>query len=125
MEPKPSDLLLHYNYGAAAVKLWGHGIEVLHNQFNPPRPSEPQAVPAPSGPLTAIGDRTTLATHEFSPAETGSAEEKLEGQAMMWDEDDVMLFFMRNTPAARDRHRRETQENARRMERWRKGLSYV
>ena len=30
-EPNPSDLLLHYNYGAAAIKWWGCGIEVLHN----------------------------------------------------------------------------------------------
>jgi hypothetical protein len=28
-EQKPSGLLLHYNYGAAAVKVWGHGKEVL------------------------------------------------------------------------------------------------
>jgi len=31
-ELKPSKLLLHYNYGAAAVKNWGHGIEVLLNR---------------------------------------------------------------------------------------------
>ena len=28
-EAKPSDLLLHYNYGAAAVKQWGHGIQTF------------------------------------------------------------------------------------------------
>jgi hypothetical protein len=28
-EPKPSDLLLHYNYGAAAVKHWGRNVDVL------------------------------------------------------------------------------------------------
>ncbi len=39
-----------------AVKWWGHGIEVLHDQFNPPRPSEP--VPALSGPSTTVNDRT-------------------------------------------------------------------
>jgi len=35
--PKPSALLLHYNYGAAVVKLWGHRTEVL-DQRNIPRP---------------------------------------------------------------------------------------
>ncbi|KAI9566237.1 hypothetical protein HD554DRAFT_2279022 [Boletus coccyginus] len=30
-KPKPSDLLLHYNYGAAAVKYWGRNCAVLGN----------------------------------------------------------------------------------------------
>lgn len=41
---KPSDLLLHYNYGAAAVKRWGCGKEVLTKLANPARPQVP--VPA-------------------------------------------------------------------------------
>jgi len=55
---KPSDLLLHYNYGAAAVKWWGRNVEVLHNESEPPRPSLP--VPTASGPETTVGDRTTI-----------------------------------------------------------------
>jgi len=47
-KPKPSDLLLHYNYGAAAVKWWATGTEVLYKKFKPPRPRTP--VPAPPGP---------------------------------------------------------------------------
>jgi hypothetical protein len=34
-KPKPSELLLHYNYGAAAVKCWGRGIEALQNRAKP------------------------------------------------------------------------------------------
>ena len=53
---KPSDLLMHYNYGAAAVKCWGRGMEVLQNHANPPRPAMP--VPAPTGPLRTTHDRS-------------------------------------------------------------------
>jgi hypothetical protein len=45
-KPKPSDLLLHYNYGAAAVKCWGRNTEVLENRANPPCPSVPQTGPS-------------------------------------------------------------------------------
>ncbi|KAI9566243.1 hypothetical protein HD554DRAFT_2118651 [Boletus coccyginus] len=37
-KPKPSDLLLHYNYGAAAVKLWGRNHAILGNHAGLPRP---------------------------------------------------------------------------------------
>ena len=162
-KPRPSDLLLHYNYGAATVKCWGHGIRILHAQFDPPRPSEP--VPAPFGPPSDVGDRTIArdkldkarkdaeaerrgspgkrrttecgtvqatkvrhgaapATHEFSSAEKFAEEEKL-GEQAKWDEDDVILFFWGNSQAAKDRHSKKIQDNARRMERWKNGLSYV
>ncbi|KAF9506089.1 hypothetical protein BS47DRAFT_1399804 [Hydnum rufescens UP504] len=42
---KPSRLLLHYNYGAAAVKRWGHGLEALDSQLNPARPAGPMGAP--------------------------------------------------------------------------------
>ena len=37
--PKPADLLLHYNYGAAAVKQWGVKSSVLTSHPDIPRPS--------------------------------------------------------------------------------------
>jgi hypothetical protein len=43
--PKPADLLLHYNYGAAAVKQWGKNTRVLTNRPNIPRPSVPVLAP--------------------------------------------------------------------------------
>lgn len=42
--PKPSDLLLHYNYGAAAIKTWGHGIKVLRDNAHPPHPPPPKQI---------------------------------------------------------------------------------
>jgi hypothetical protein len=53
--PKPSALLLHYNYGAAAIRMWGHGIEVLRDHANPPRPPPPQ--PVKTGPSKTTHDR--------------------------------------------------------------------
>ena len=34
---KPSDLLLHYTYGAAAIRRWGRGTEILTKLATPPR----------------------------------------------------------------------------------------
>ncbi|KAI0289275.1 hypothetical protein BC826DRAFT_630875 [Russula brevipes] len=48
-EEKPSGLLLHYNYGAAAVKVWGHGKEVLEAQRQPLRPPPRQPAPVRYG----------------------------------------------------------------------------
>jgi len=31
-ELKQSEILLHYNYGAAAIKCWGRGVAVLQNR---------------------------------------------------------------------------------------------
>jgi hypothetical protein len=36
--PKPLDLLLHYNYGAAVVKRWGHGTMILEKDRERPKP---------------------------------------------------------------------------------------
>ena len=49
----PSDLLLHYNYGAAAVKLWGHGADMIEDLAKrPPKPD-----PIPSGPSKEVHNR--------------------------------------------------------------------
>jgi len=132
-KPKPSSLLLHYNYGAAAVKCWGHGTQVLYNLFKPPRPGEP--VPAPVGPPRNIHDRK-VAIQKREEAQKGGrvqdtdrtgtneAEVEKEEQAT-WDEDDVMIFFWGNSRAAKERHTWKVQENVQRMEKWRKELPSV
>jgi hypothetical protein len=132
-KPKPSDLLLHYNYGAAAVKLWGRGTEVLQNHANPPRPPVP--VPAPTGPSRTIHDRGAVirklraARRDAGGAGAGNSTAgagtrrlvESEGQAM-WDEDEVMLFFWGNSQAAKERHLKKVDENTRRMKRWRESV---
>jgi hypothetical protein len=52
--PKPSDLLLHYHSGAAAIKIWGFGTEVLRDHVNPPPPK-----PVKMGPSKTTHDRKT------------------------------------------------------------------
>ena len=131
-KPKPSELLLHYNYGAAAVKCWGRGIDILQNHAKPPRPPIP--VPAPVGPSKTTHDRN-IEIHKGDQAQashgagagnptagagTGELVES-EGQ-VMWDEDDVMLFFWGNSQAAKERHLKKVQENTQRMEQWREGI---
>ncbi|KAF8520597.1 hypothetical protein BU17DRAFT_75593 [Hysterangium stoloniferum] len=113
---KPSDLLLHYNYGVAAVKC-------LRKLAQPPRPP----VPAPSGPSRTTHDRMTTVNKRDAaraagrsgagnaaagPSTAGAATEEGElvdskGQPK-WDEDDVMLFFWGNSQAARERHDKRT-----------------
>lgn len=124
-KPKPSDLLLHYNYGAAAVKCWGRGTEVLQNRANPPRPSVPPA--GPSGTThdidAAIGKLGEAQNPDPSRAGAGPGElVESEGQAM-WDEDDVMMFFWGNSKGARERHLEEVNESTGRMEQWRSGVA--
>ncbi|KAF7971956.1 hypothetical protein HWV62_19423 [Athelia sp. TMB] len=98
----PSDLLLHYNYGAAAVLRWGRGLATLRQCSPSRRPAIPP--PAPAGPpKTGAG-------------EAGDADAR-------WDADDVMLFLWGNTKAARQRRVKEEEEDAQRMEQWRAGVS--
>ena len=102
--PKPSDLLLHYNYGAAAVKHWGHGIEILQNRPNLPSSCPRMPVLAPTGPVTSDGGMVESASQE------------------VWDEDDVMLFFWSNSAAARERRLKKLSENTQRIEQWKGGI---
>jgi hypothetical protein len=132
--PKPSELLLHYNYGAAAVKCWGHGTEVLQSLAKP-RPTVP--VPTPIGPSKTAHNRSvTIRKRDAARAadgggagnaaagpSTGELVES-EGQAT-WDEDDVMLFFWGNSQAAKQRHLKKVQENTQRTEQWREGVPTV
>ncbi|KAF8228219.1 hypothetical protein L208DRAFT_1488951 [Tricholoma matsutake] len=132
---KPSELLLHYNYGAAAVKRWGHGKEVLQKCVTPPRPPVP--LPAPMRPQRTIHDRDiaiskcdtvqapNAAGAQNSSAGAGTREyTELEGQAM-WDEDDVMLSFWGNSQAAKEHYLKKVHKDTQHMEQWREGMPQV
>jgi len=124
---KPSDLLLHYDYAATAIKCWGHGMAVLRNRVKPPRPSVSVA------PTIRKSDAARAAAaaaagggggrNSTNGAGAGGLIETA-GQAE-WDENDAILFFWGNTPAAKERHLKEVDENTRRMEQWRKGVPQV
>ena len=132
-EPTPSDLLLHYNYGAAAVKRWGRGWDVFQHRANLPRPPIP--TPAPMGPEKARHDRSIVikkreAAQRADQSGRGSAAAGARRGEMLdareecteWDEDDIMLFFWGNTPAAAERHRKKQDESTQKMEQWRQGV---
>ncbi|KAH9959463.1 hypothetical protein BC827DRAFT_1134615 [Russula dissimulans] len=134
--PKPSSLILHYIYGAAVVKLWGRRTDVL-NRPNIPRPRVVKNH-QPDGPfrgrnnrLTAIRKREARNNTEVSSGEAGGVGDgatdttdnpTVVTQPMVgyrgWDEDDWMLFFWGNTPAARERHRAAEEESSDRIARW-------
>jgi hypothetical protein len=135
-KPKPSDLLMHYNYGAAAVKQWGRGAEVLQNRPNLPRPTVP--TPAPMGPTRTQHDRYTTirkcdAARRVDEGGGGNAlvgaghRELLDSEEDQagWDEDDVMLYFWGNSPAATERHRKKQEESTHYMEQWRQSVPLI
>ncbi|KAH9952808.1 hypothetical protein BC827DRAFT_1252193, partial [Russula dissimulans] len=138
--PKPSSLILHYNYGAAAVKLWGRRTEIL-DRPNIPRP---QVVTnhQPGGPSRGRNNRLIAIRkregHDNTAGGSGESAESAEVagggatdvtdnptvvvQPMVgyrgWDEDDWMLFFWGNTPAARERYRAADEQSSNRIARW-------
>ena len=132
---KPSDVLLHYTYGAAAVRRWGRGTKIPMKLATPPRPQV--RVPAPAGPKRATHDKDTTVRKRFkgqrtgetgagsslAGTETGGLVES-EGQ-VIWDEDEVMLFFWGNSKAAKQRHLKKVGENTQRLEQWRDSVAQV
>jgi hypothetical protein len=132
-KPKPSDLLLHYNYGAAAVKHWGRNQVVLDNRPGLPRPQAPET--AAMGPTKSVGDRTTTTdklakfrTQGIPPQPagigggTGSAA-ATDSKEPGWDEDDVMLFFWGNSMPSMERHGKKEQERKENINKWRAGTA--
>jgi hypothetical protein len=108
---KPADLLLHYNYGAAAVKKWGKNTSVLTDHPDIPRP-------APTGPKRV--DHGGQGGRKRKRSKGAAAELEVEDR---WDEDDVMLFFWGNSKAALERHAGKKKERTEYLEDWRAGVT--
>ena len=94
--PKPSDLLLHYNYGAAVVAKLGAARD------------------AAAGSGTGSGSGARIRSRTVVVDSDGKD---------LWDEDDTMLFFWGNSKAALERHHRREVENNQNMEEWRQTVS--
>ncbi|KAH9953599.1 hypothetical protein BC827DRAFT_1159154 [Russula dissimulans] len=138
--PKPSSLILHYNYGAAAVKLWGHRTEILarpniprsqivmnHQSGGPSRDRNNGliAIRKRKGHNNTGGDRGESA--ESAEVAGGGATDVTDDPTVVvqpmvgyrgWDEDDWMLFFWGNTPAARERYRAADEQSSNRIAKW-------
>ncbi|KAF9508852.1 hypothetical protein BS47DRAFT_1365677 [Hydnum rufescens UP504] len=94
-QPKPSALLLHYNYGAAALKQWGCRLDALKTHEHPAHPKAPELA-APESAAMEDERRLDLAR-------------------------DLVLLFWANAPAAKERRRKEEEEKRESLERWRQG----
>jgi len=130
-KPKPSDLILHYNYGAAAVKQWGRNHGVLDNRPGLPRFQPPE--PVARGPTQSVGV-CTATTSKLANAHgdviqqqpTGPGNGGSMGSAAaqpVWDEDDVMLFFWGNSMPSMERHTEKEREHKANINRWRAGTA--
>ena len=125
---KPSALLLHYNYGAAAVKLWGHKTHILNNLSKKNRPEKP--MPAPSGPPKKVHNRTVMLKKRraalAASLKAAKKSSKSKGKSKAdWDEDEVMLFLWGNSKAASNRHLKKSEEKRDGFEKWRRGVAAV
>ncbi|KAF7371615.1 hypothetical protein MVEN_00017000 [Mycena venus] len=137
---KPSPMLLHYNYGAAAVKWWGHGASSylgISNRPTMPRPSVP--VPAATGPIrtkrtAAQLDASILkrATGNTGVSGSGPRESEVARDEGVMDPDEIVMFFWSQNPAALERRKREAEdrkreeeERASRMKQWRESVIAV
>jgi len=126
---KPSSLLVHYNYGCAAVKWWGRNVEVLQAR----KLAKAEAARSKTGgkgqtTRRSGSVRATKVRHGAAPVVPGVSPAEVKeglGKETKWDEDDVMLYLWGNSRAAKDLHIKKTQENTERMERWKEGFSYV
>ncbi|KAI9572192.1 hypothetical protein HD554DRAFT_2311642 [Boletus coccyginus] len=127
-KPKPSDLLLHYNYGPAAVKNWGRNHAILNNRPGLPRPRSPKTV---FGPPKSVGNcqitTANLAASrgegvQLQPAGNEDGMDSTKSEQPVWDEDDVMLFLWGNSIPSMERHAEKERERKETIERWRIGV---
>ncbi|KAJ7593546.1 hypothetical protein C8J56DRAFT_1024135 [Mycena floridula] len=133
--PKPADVLLHYNYGAAAMKQWGKNTEILTKRPGIPRPPQPAVVPM--GPEKIIHDRSVAIDNRQRNSTDAGAQgssrnarsEQVDAAAgesdpqTAWDEDDVMLFLWGNSKPSQERHAQKEKERSDYMEKWRAGIA--
>jgi len=117
---KPSELLLDYNYGAAAVKLWGHGTDVLQDLTTPVSP--------PVGPSKKKSDKNVTIKKLKEPKKRKKSRARNAGgeesDKAVWDEDEVMLFLWGNSRAAQERHIKRSEDKRRDVEQWKRGIKY-
>ncbi|KAF9512137.1 hypothetical protein BS47DRAFT_1345751 [Hydnum rufescens UP504] len=111
---RPSALLLHYNYGAAAVRQWGHGGELFAEHRNPARPKREAAQNTNEG-----GASNTDSGEQPGDEPEGMVDS---GDQTQWDEDNVMLYLWGNSPVAMERHQKRDEEKSHYVEQWRQGI---
>ncbi len=129
--PKPADLILHYNYGAAAVRCWGRNQRVLERP-DVPRPERTSLPIGRHGPGSHDRELTIQKREKRKrdgdeddgrrPGPSGNRAEEPEAKRRR-DEDDVILYYWGNSKAARERHARKEDERRDYLEKWRSSVS--
>ncbi|KAJ6590289.1 hypothetical protein B0H10DRAFT_2233665 [Mycena sp. CBHHK59/15] len=99
-------MLLHYNYGAAAVKWWGHSANShlgISNRPTMPRASVP--VPAATGPIRTKRTPAQLdasiqkrATGNMGESGSGHRDREAAQEGEVMDPDEIVMFFWSRTP---------------------------
>ncbi|GJJ06640.1 hypothetical protein Clacol_000834 [Clathrus columnatus] len=126
--PKPAAFLLNYNFGAAAVRLWGKNKMVFENREEIQRPKirvsnmAPKRTPGKENRERFVTKRRKL-DEQGGQGEVGPSRAPQDAQntatTQEWDEDDIMLFFWGNTKAARERRERKEQNIKESVKKWR------
>jgi hypothetical protein len=117
-KPKPSELLLHYHYGVAAVTQWGVGMEALSEMVRPNIP-HPTILPVPAKM------RPVYTVHDQAGTSAADAEVLEDEEDTPIGADEVLLFLWGNIKVATERRHQAADDQARRMEQWNSGGSYV
>ncbi|KAJ7895632.1 hypothetical protein B0H14DRAFT_2681203 [Mycena olivaceomarginata] len=116
-KPKPSPLLLNYNYGVAALKWWGKGPEYLLTARKRPAPP----IAAPLGSLRSKDNRSRkLAGLQGGSGGNGEVEDIDERRQS--EAERLVLTLYANTPAARGRRAKQQAERKDRMAEWQNGV---
>ncbi|KAI9567886.1 hypothetical protein HD554DRAFT_2314559 [Boletus coccyginus] len=125
-KPKPSDLLLHYSYGAAAVTKWGRNHAILNSRPGLPRPTTVTLSPTKSIDNRQITTAELVAARDkevqLQPAGNEGGMDSTKSEQPVWDEDDVMLFFWGNSIPSMERHAEKERERKETIEKWRIGV---
>jgi hypothetical protein len=116
-KPKPSPLLLNYNYGVAALKWWGKGPEYLLTARKRPAPP----IAAPLGSLRSKHNRShKLAGLQGGSGDNGEVEDIDERR--QFEAERLVLTLYANTHAARGRRAKQQAECKDRMAEWQNGV---
>ncbi|KAF9480791.1 hypothetical protein BDN70DRAFT_584162 [Pholiota conissans] len=115
--PKPADLLLHYNHGAAVAKHWGRNHEILTARAGIPRPLEPTLARREHDDSTSI-DRQATNTLRLQEATAEHSGFGNDAALDIMDEDDMVLFLSANTEQARARFARKEQQRKSAIQEW-------
>jgi hypothetical protein len=125
-KPKPSPLLLNYNYGVAALKWWGKGPEHLLTARK--RPAPPIAAPLgpqrskhdPSVTTAKLADARKLAGLQGGSGGNREAEDIDERR--QYEAELLVATLYANTPAARGRREQQQADRTDRMDKWQNGV---